>query len=122
MSDPKQEKAESLTKIIQLKEDLDKTKAHVSKLDNKIVELNEKVDKNYREQRKTANSFKYYINVILEIAKGHKEEVAKNQKRETDTKEKLDRIEDILKWVSRSIAGLLVVTIFAAVLKYIWRI
>jgi predicted nucleic acid-binding Zn-ribbon protein len=118
----KKDKTEALVNLIQMKQDLDKTKSNVSALDSRVSDLETTVRKNYEDQRKLSNKVKFNVWQVGQLAIGHKKEVEDRLRRDTDTKEKLDQLQSIVNWSITTIVGLLITTIIAAILKYMFNV
>lgn len=91
----------------------------------KINELNKRVtelEKSHTEQRKKSNEVKRTAWEALNIAIGNKDKVKLNSNRITDTNNKLDHIEENVKWITRSIMGVVITLVFTSILNSIWNV
>ncbi len=117
----KEEKAETLTKIIELKNRVDNHDKEIHTVKTQIKDINEKIQKNKDEEvierRKLENKIKRSIWEILEMAKGNRKTIEEHSHRIEDSKERLDQLQDIVKWALRLLLGLFITTIIGALLR-----
>lgn len=117
----KEEKAETLTKIIELKNRVDNHDKEIHTVKTQIKDINEKIQKNKDEEvierRKLENKIKRSIWEVLEMAKGNRKVIEEHSHRIEDSKERLDQLQDIVKWALRLLLGLFITTIIGALLR-----
>ena len=117
----KEEKAETLTKIIELKNRVDNHDKEIHTVKTQIKDINEKIQKNKDEEaierRKLENKIKRSIWEVLEMAKGNRKTIEEHSHRIEDSKERLDQLQDIVKWALRLLLGLFITTIIGALLR-----
>lgn len=110
----KEEKIEIVTGIIE-------NKKRIEKLEDSHRHLSRRVDhieSSGMEHRKKINEVKRTAWEAVNIATGNRDKVELNSHRISDTKEKFDKIEDSMKWVFRSVVGLIIVVIGTVILDY----
>jgi hypothetical protein len=118
-----EEKAETLSKIIDLKNRVDNHDKEISHVKTQIKTLNEKVNKHEEEdvleKRKFENQIKRSIWEVFEMAKGHRKTIEEHSHRIEDSKERLDKLQDIVTWSVRLLLGLFITTLLGAILKFV---
>ena len=115
MSDSEQ-KAETLARMIGLHNQVSETKAQIRTLTARVDKLEEK---NCVEHREMKNTIKHTAWEIGQLAIGHRAEIDKQNHRITDTKERVDKLQNIVSWAIYTIAGLFITTLIAAILKFV---
>lgn len=108
----KEERADTLIKIIDLKNKVDEHEKEIHIIKTQVKDINEKIQKNKSEEvierRKLENKIKRLIWEVFEIAKGNRKIIEEHNNRIEDTKEKLDQLQDIVKWALRLLLGLFI--------------
>ncbi len=118
----KQQKIDTLSKIIEVKRELEETKkiAIDAKLETmKLSRRLDVVESDSNEHRKNINHIKRSVWEVVQIAMGNKKQVEALSHRAEDTEERFDRIEEIMTWTMRGIVGLFLTTLVGAILKFV---
>lgn len=121
----KEEKAEALSKLIELKNKVDSHDKQLHVVNSQIKDMNEKIEKNRQEEllerRKLENKLKRSIWEVFEMAKGNRKVIEEHSHRIEDSKERLDQLQDIVKWSLRLLMGLFITTIIGALLRIFFQ-
>lgn len=113
----KVEKIETAKHLINMKRQIQRHENEIQRLDRKIdVVRQEAAD----ERRKLDNKIKRSIWEVLQIALGNRKKIEEVSHRASDTSERLDRIEQTVDWVMKTLIGLFITAVFGGVISYLF--
>lgn len=118
----KQQKIDTLSKIIEVKRELEETKKIAIDAKMETTRLSKRLDiveSDNNENRKNINHIKRSVWEVVQIAMGNKKQVESLSHRVTDTEERFNRIEEVITWTMRGVIGLFLTTLAGAVLKFV---
>lgn len=108
--------AETAKHIINMQQKIQKNTEEIQRLDKKIDDIKRE---GVEERRKLENKLKRSLWEVLQIALGNKEKVEKLSHRTEDSEERLDKVENTIDWVMRTLIGLFITTVFSAIIMYV---
>lgn len=111
----KQEKIETAKKLITMQRQIAENTSEIRRLDKKIEEVRYE---GLVERRKLENKLKRSMWEILQITLGNRKKVEEVSHRVEDSAERLDKIEQTIDWIMKTLIGLFITTVFGGVIAY----
>lgn len=92
---------------------------------NEIRRLDKKIDtvriESEMERRRLENKIKRSVWEVLQITLGNRKKVEEMSHRTTDTAERLDKVEQTIDWVMKTLIGLFITAVFGGVIAYLFN-
>lgn len=118
MNHSKKEKIETAKHIINMHRKIQHNTNEIRRLDKKIDTVRIESE---MERRRLENKIKRSVWEVLQITLGNRKKVEEMSHRTTDTAERLDKVEQTIDWVMKTLIGLFITAVFGGVIAYLFN-